>query len=109
MESALDSVVTVDDCYVYVRERCYELLRCKFLELDVLGILYDIFYCCVDTSVILELDDAFLCEEKECSCFVCNVIRNCYDCAIREVLKNVAYKSEIQLANLLLKNDKLIS
>ena len=80
-------IVAVDDCYVYVRKCCYELLGCKFLELDVLGVLYDIFYCCVDSCVILKLDDAFLCEEQKCSCFVCYVVRNCYCCAVRKVLE----------------------
>ena len=55
MEAAFDCIVAVDDCYVYVRKCCYELLGCKFLELDVLRVLYDVFYCCGGEVLLLRL------------------------------------------------------
>lgn len=87
MEAALDRIVAVDDCNVYVGKCCYELLRCEFLELNVLGVLNDISYCCVDACAVLELDDIFLCEEQECSCFVSYVVGNCDDRIVRKRLK----------------------
>ena len=87
MESALDRIVAVDDCDVYVRKCCNELLRCEFLELDVKRILNDVFYCCVDACTVLELDDAFLCEEQQSSCFVRYVVGNCDDRIVRKSLK----------------------
>ena len=86
METALDRIITVDDCYVYVGKCCYELLRCELLELNVLGVLCDVCYCCVDACAILKLDDAFLCEE-ESSCFVCYVVGNCDDRVVGKCLK----------------------
>ena len=70
MESALYCIVAVDNCNVYVGKRCHKLLGCKFLELDVLGVLNDIFNSCIDTRIVLKLEDALLCQEQECSCFV---------------------------------------
>ncbi len=87
MESALDSVVTVDNCYVYVRECCYKLLRCKLFELDVKRVLNDIFYCSVDACIVTQYEESFLCEEEQCSCFVCYVIRYCNNCALLKVSK----------------------
>ena len=87
MEAAFDCIVTVYDCYVYVRKCCYELLGCEFLELYVKRILYDVFYCCIDSCIFLKSDDAFLCEEEQSSCFVCYVVRNCDYCAFLKILK----------------------
>ena len=87
MESAFDRIVAVDDCDIYIGKCCDELLGCEFLELDVERVLYDIFYCCVDARIVLELDDAFLCEKEECSCFVCYVVRNSDNRTVLKVLK----------------------
>ena len=65
----------------------YKLLWCKFLELNVLWIVYDICNCCFNSCIVLKCDNTFLCKEKKCSCFVCYVVRNCYCCAVRKVLE----------------------
>ena len=87
MESALDSVVTVDDCYVYVRKCRYKLLRCELFEPDVERILDDIFYCSIDACILIKYKESFLCEEEQCSCFVCNVVGNCDDRTLGKLLK----------------------
>ena len=87
MEAALDRIVTVDDCNVYVRKCCYKLLGCEFLELDLKRILCDVFNCCVDACAVLELDDVFLCKEKKCSCFVCYVVGYCDYSAFLKILQ----------------------
>ena len=87
MESAFDSVVTVDNCYVNVRKSANELFRSDLLECDVLRVFNDISCCSLDACIILKLYDAFLFEEQESSCFVCYIVWNCYYSAVRKLVK----------------------
>jgi len=89
VKAALDSVVTVDYCDIYIGKGIDELLGSDLNEFDILGIIDDIFYSCIDTCIITESKDTLLLEEKKCSSFVGNVVGNSYQSSVGKFVKVV--------------------
>ena len=87
MKTALDGVVTVDDCHVHIGKRRHKLLGSKLLELNVLRVRLDVRDGCGDACTLLQSDDSLLRKQKKCSRLVGHVVGNRNDCTLGKIRK----------------------
>ena len=62
-------------------------LRIELLDVKVVRILCNVKFCRIDGDTVLQLDQAIRLQEKQSSCLICCIVRDCNHISVRHIVK----------------------